>query len=87
MLLEVEIPEVKRRKISRRIDGNPEGHYHFEKKEDELRIHTFYPFLESLISGLNERFSQESMQLVCSVGQLLYFNCDPDNAESNFNYV
>lgn len=40
VLLEVEIPEVKRRKISRRIDDNPEGHNHFEKKEDELRIHT-----------------------------------------------
>lgn len=67
----VEIPDVKKRKVSSRIDGNTQTTHYFESKEDQDRCLTFYPFLDSLIRGIDERFDQETCNLIVAVGKIL----------------
>lgn len=76
---DIEIPPVKRRKVSRRLDDTWQNQVQFNSKEEEFKVQTLYPFLDSLIGGINERFSQETVKLVNAVGRLLVLKPNPDD--------
>ncbi|KAF0711002.1 zinc finger MYM-type protein 1-like, partial [Aphis craccivora] len=61
---EIHIPEVKKRKISSKIDTskNNQNQHYFEKKSNEMRVTVFYTTLDKLINGIESRFNQESLQ-------------------------
>lgn len=71
--LGIPFPLVKKRKVSSRIDNNTTQVYE-ETKEQELRIKSFYPMLDLIINGINERFSQETMNIINAIDKLLKLN-------------
>ena len=85
--LDIDIPATKKRKPSTRIDVNPQTATEVKTKEDEVRIWTFYPLLDSFIQGLGERFDQETKSLLVSISKLIRLNdCREDDLSliSNF---
>lgn len=90
--LNVEIPKLKVRKISCKIDSFNSNQFSPTTKEQETRFSTFFPMLDSLINGLDERFNQETVNIISAVNNLLnlditkpdcnilstYFKCNED---------
>ena len=75
----VEIPTVKKRKTLSLIDDCAKTQYHFQSKEDYEMVFTYYPFLNSLVSGIDERFDQGTCQLVSTMGKLINLQVDESN--------
>ncbi|XP_037746634.1 uncharacterized protein LOC114019593 [Chelonia mydas] len=48
------IPPVKKRKMSTCIDDAFESQHHFDTKEEQERITSFYPLLDSRITGIDQ---------------------------------
>ncbi|XP_025406720.1 uncharacterized protein LOC112680745, partial [Sipha flava] len=69
----IEIPNVKQRKVSSRIDSNNTQHFISDKKT-EIKCFVYYTILDDLLNGLEERFSQEKLLLIIAIGRLLQFN-------------
>jgi hypothetical protein len=69
------IPKVKKRKFPRKIDGNS-THYTVDSKIKERRYFTFYPMLDEIIREIDERFSQETLNLIASMGKILKLQTD-----------
>lgn len=67
----IDIPNVKKRKISKKVDDNHDHQYFEETKKDEMKHSCFYFALDQIISGLNVRFNQESLKLIEGVGNLV----------------
>ncbi|CAH2315264.1 zinc finger MYM-type 1-like [Pelobates cultripes] len=68
----IAIPPVRKRKPSVLLDeAAAQSQYHYETKEEQERITSFYPLLDSLITGIDQRFEQESCDIVTAVGKLL----------------
>lgn len=67
----IDIPVVKKRKISKKVDDNHDHQYFEETKKDEMKHSCFYFALDQIISGLNVRFNQESLELINGVGNLV----------------
>ncbi|CAH2284147.1 Hypothetical predicted protein [Pelobates cultripes] len=65
----IAIPPVRKRKPSVLIDEAAQSQYHYQTKEEQERITSFYPLLDSLITGIDQRF--ESCDIVTAVGKLL----------------
>jgi len=68
----IEIPNVKQRKVSSRIDSNNTQHFTSDKKT-EMKCFVYYTVLDDLLNGLEERFSQETLLLISAIGRLLQF--------------
>lgn len=68
---EIEIPEVRRRKVSKRFDQNWANECFYATKEEEFCVGVFFPMLDSCVRGIEERFTQETFELVCAVQNLL----------------
>lgn len=79
--LGIEIPPIKSntRRVSRRIDSNPSNQFLYESKEQEMRICTYYPFLDALISGIDERFSQETNEVIEAMSNLFTLTITSDD--------
>lgn len=61
----IDIPVVKKRKISKKVDDGYHDHQYFEEtKKDEMKHSCFYFALDQIISRLNIRFNQESLKLI-----------------------
>lgn len=69
----LEIPSIKRRKVSSRVD-NSNTQYFGSDKKTEMKFFVYYVVLDDLLNGLEERFSQETLSLISAVGHLLQFN-------------
>ncbi|CAH2218555.1 Hypothetical predicted protein [Pelobates cultripes] len=67
----IAIPPVRKRKPFVLLDEAAQSQYHYETKEEQERITSFYPLLDSLITGTDQRFEQESCDIVTAVGKLL----------------
>ncbi|KAE9543666.1 hypothetical protein AGLY_002062, partial [Aphis glycines] len=83
----ISIPEVKKRKFTRKIDENSthytsgsqpgvRGPLGVRDKIEEMRYFTFYPMLDEMIRGIDERFSQETLNLIVSMGKMLKLQTD-----------
>lgn len=69
--LEIEIPVVRKRKIAKKIDDHSNTSFVAETKKDQIKYFTFYPVLDSLIHNLQQRFNQETQQLIRSTTKLM----------------
>ncbi|CAM5135677.1 unnamed protein product [Eretmochelys imbricata] len=66
----ISIPPVKKRKTSTCIDNVFESQHHFDTKEEQERITSFYPLLDSMITSIDQLFEQETCKIVTAVGKL-----------------
>lgn len=69
--LEINIPEVKQNKMSKRIDNNTSNQFVYDSKYEELRCSVFNILLDNLIGSIEKRFKQDTLNLISSVGNLL----------------
>ncbi|KAE9523137.1 hypothetical protein AGLY_016451 [Aphis glycines] len=67
----VAIPKVRKRKISTKIDYSANNQYFADTKEEELRVSCSNVVLYDLLNGLNDRFNQETLNLILAVGNVL----------------
>lgn len=56
---DIQIPEVRNKKVSMKVDFIKNQHI-FESKSEELKVTVYYKILNVLISELYSRFTQES---------------------------
>ncbi|CAI6357084.1 unnamed protein product [Macrosiphum euphorbiae] len=75
----VAIPEVRKRKISTKIDYSANNQYFADTKEEELRVSCFNVVLDDLLNGLNDRFNQETLNLILAVGNVLKLEPTKEN--------
>nr|XP_048688343.1 uncharacterized protein LOC125627833 [Caretta caretta] len=76
---DISIPPVKKRKTSTRIDVAFEFQHHFDTKEEQERITSFYPLLDSVITAIDQQFEQETCKIVTAVGKLLSLDIGRDD--------
>jgi hypothetical protein len=58
-------------KLSSRVDDAVETQHQFETREDHERVTSFYSLLDSMICGIDQRFQQETCELVTAMVKLL----------------
>jgi len=75
----VAIPKVRKRKISTKIDYSANNQYFADTKEEELRVSCFNVVLDDLLNGLNDRFNQETLNLILAVGNVLKLEPTKEN--------
>ncbi|CAM5151297.1 unnamed protein product [Natator depressus] len=77
------IPPVKKRKTSTCTDDAFESQHHFDTKEEQERITSFYIFLDSLLDSMiisiDQRFEQETCKIVIAMGKLLSLDIGRDD--------
>lgn len=66
----ISIPDVKKRRVSSKIDCN-ETRYIISTKKDEMKINVYFTTLDVMISSISKRFKQETLDLIKSVGSML----------------
>jgi len=71
---EINIPEVKKRKVTTKIDPSPSNQVFFKTKYEELKVSVYYPLLDDLISGINSRFKQDTICLINAVANIINLN-------------
>ncbi|KAL4091829.1 hypothetical protein QTP88_026451 [Uroleucon formosanum] len=76
----IEIPTVKNRKVSKKRDDmqcSTSQHIYLTKSE-EMKLTVGFPLLDLLLSGIDDRFKQETSDLITVIGQLinLELNCN-----------
>uniref|UniRef100_A0A8C3HPP3 Kynurenine/alpha-aminoadipate aminotransferase, mitochondrial n=1 Tax=Chrysemys picta bellii TaxID=8478 RepID=A0A8C3HPP3_CHRPI len=76
---DISIPTVKKRKMSTHIDDTFESQHHFDTKEEQERITSFYPLLDSVITGIDQRFEQKTCKTVTAMGKLLSLDIGRDD--------
>ncbi|XP_050056135.1 zinc finger MYM-type protein 1-like [Aphis gossypii] len=69
--LDINIPMVKRKKVTVKLDNNYSNQFFDDSKYDELRCSVFNPLIDNLVNGLSIRFNQENLDLISAVGNLL----------------
>lgn len=65
----IPLPLPTKRKISTRID-NINSQFQTQSLEEELRVQSFYPMLDIMISGIDERFNQDTMNVIYKLMKL-----------------
>lgn len=70
----IQVPKVVNRKVSTRLDKKSNSQFLFKTKYDELRICVFNHLLDELISGINSRFNQETIELVQAIASMLHLD-------------
>ena len=81
--LGVEIPlpsNIRKRKISTRIDDHSETQFHSKTLEEQQRTETFYPLIDALVIGIQRRFNQETCNLIEAVS-------DKINLKDKIRYI
>lgn len=71
--LDIPLPLPKKRKISTRID-NKNSQFQTQSLEEELRVQSFYPMLDNMISGIDERFNQDTINVINAIDKLMKLN-------------
>lgn len=64
----IEIPPVKNRKIATKIDDMKTQHTILDKKS-EMKCHVYFTVLDDLFNGLENRFNQETLNLIGAIGR------------------
>jgi len=82
--MNIEIPIVKNKRISTKIDSCT-NQYIFKTKREELRVLVFYSTLDTLCQGLNSRFQQDTLDLISSVEMLV--NLSDEIEKSNYELL
>ncbi|EDS44505.1 conserved hypothetical protein [Culex quinquefasciatus] len=76
--LSVDVPAVRNRKPVRKPDSDSVSEAVFSSKEEEVRVKFYFPLLDSLLDGLEERFDQESTAALRAFEKVLNLeaNCE-----------
>ncbi|KAL4125982.1 hypothetical protein QTP88_010214 [Uroleucon formosanum] len=69
--IDVTIPEVKRRKVSTKVDYEHHSQHFFENTKEEMKITVYNSVIDKMLNGVKVRFSQDTLNLIDSVGNLL----------------
>lgn len=80
--MDTEIPEVKRKTIFKKLEDKSETQHIFKNKYDEMRIFVFYSNLDTHIRGLEERFKQDTLNVINAIG--LVVNLDVEYETSTY---
>lgn len=67
---DIDIPCVKNRKVSTKIDDIKTQHTITDKKS-EMKCHVFFTVLDDLYNGLENRFNQETLSVISAIGRLI----------------
>jgi len=76
---DIEIPQLKKRKVSTKIDCLSSTQHYMSSKEEEMKVSVYYSTLDHMISGINIRFNQETMNMIQSIGNLLVLNINSND--------
>jgi len=76
---DIEIPQLKKRKVSTKIDYSSSTQYYMSSKEEEMKVSVYYSTLDHMISGINIRFNQETINMIRSIGNLLILNINSND--------
>jgi hypothetical protein len=66
----IELPRVKNRKVSTKINDMKTQHTITDKKS-EMKCHVFFTVLDDLFNGLENQFNQEKFNLISPIGCLI----------------
>jgi len=69
--IDVSIPEVKRRKVSTKVDYEHHSQHFYENTKEEMKITVYNSVIDKMLNGIKVRFSQGTLNLIDSVGNLL----------------
>jgi len=69
----------------KKLEDLSETQHIFKNKYDEMRIFVFYSNLDTLISGLEERFKQDTLDVINAFGLLV--NLDDENETSTYKIL
>jgi len=64
----IDISLIKKRKVSSRIDECNCLQHYYDTKEEESRVTCFFPILDTMISALDSRFQQETIDVISAMG-------------------
>lgn len=78
------IPEIKKEKISIRINKVSENQYFSCTKEENMNVTCFNVVLDSLLTGLNDRYNQETLKLILSIINILKLGLTQEDMEDVF---
>lgn len=65
------IPDLKRRKVSSKFDESHKTQHIMKNKEEEMKISVFFPMLDRMISDIEIRFNQETINMIKCVAHLI----------------
>lgn len=68
--IEITFPKNRTRKISARIDDRPDTAVVIEGAKEYFKFFAFNTLIDSLLSGLRERFNQETKEIPTAVGKI-----------------
>jgi len=77
---DIEIPEVRNRKVFTKVDSIKNQHM-FVSKLEELKVTVYYKTLDILINGLHSRFTQESLDMINAVGNMISLEIHQTNLQ------
>ena len=80
---ELEIPSVKRRRISSRIDSTPYTQHHYQTSKDQYRVEFYFNTLDIMIFALKKRF----VKATCSVLKSLLALCPQNFSGENLSSI
>jgi len=75
------IPKIKNRKGSCKMDDTPLSQHTYQTQNEYIKIELYFLTLYILVNSLNERFQQETVDIICAVAKLinLEFNIESSN--------
>ncbi|XP_060854976.1 zinc finger MYM-type protein 1-like [Metopolophium dirhodum] len=80
--IDVSIPEVKRRKVSTKVDSEHHSQHFFENTKDEMKITVYNSVIDKMLNGIKVRFSQDTLNLIDSVGNLLKLEIEKEHIQT-----
>ncbi|CAI6366083.1 unnamed protein product [Macrosiphum euphorbiae] len=76
---QIVIPPVKKRKVSSKVDCFSSTQNFMDTKEEEMRITVYNVTLDQMINGIDLRFSQETLNMIKSIANVLELNVDDND--------
>lgn len=77
----VPIPEVKKRKVSTKLNYGHNSQHFFNDIKKEMKVTIYNSVLDKMINGIKARYSQETLNLINSVGNLLKLEIDKKHTQ------
>jgi len=78
-IYDIQIPDVKKRKVSSKIDNSRDTQHFMNSKEQEMKICVYLPLLDKMINGIEVRFNQETLTIIKSIGHLVELETNHDD--------
>lgn len=83
------IPKIKNRKVSCKLDDTPLSQHTYQTQNEYIKIEVYFSTLDILVNSMNERFQQETVDIISAVAKLinLEFNIESSNLFQRFFHV